>query len=137
MSSGGIGSIVLLEHTSCVAPSGPTEPVQLFNGKDLEGWEGAGEPAEKCWQVRDEWLECTGAKGPWLRTKEEFGDFNLEFEVKVDAALNSGVQIRSHSLPGYQNGRVHGYQVEIDPSDRAWTGGLYDEARQGHRRSSR
>ena len=29
-------------------------------------------------------------------------------------------------------GRVHGYQVEIDPStDRAWTGGIYDESRRG------
>ena len=28
-------------------------------------------------------------------------------------------------------GRVHGYQVEIDPSDRAWTAGIYDEGRRG------
>lgn len=26
-------------------------------------------------------------------------------------------------------GRVHGYQFEIDPSKRAWSGGIYDEAR--------
>jgi large conductance mechanosensitive channel len=42
--------------------------------------------------------------------------------------LNSGVQLRSHSTKDYQNGRVHGYQFEIDPSDRAWSGGIYDEA---------
>ena len=35
------------------------------------------------------------------------------------------------SLAEYQNGRVHGYQVEIDPSERAWSGGIYDEARRG------
>lgn len=45
--------------------------------------------------------------------------------------MNSGIQIRSNSLPQYQNGRVHGYQVEIDPSDRAWSGGIYDEGRRG------
>ena len=45
--------------------------------------------------------------------------------------MNSGIQIRSNSLPHYRNGRVHGYQVEIDPSDRAWSGGIYDEARRG------
>lgn len=28
-------------------------------------------------------------------------------------------------------GRVHGYQVEIDPSDRSWSGGIYDESRRG------
>ena len=45
--------------------------------------------------------------------------------------MNSGVQIRGLSSPAIMNGRVHGYQIEIDPSDRAWTGGLYDEARRG------
>jgi hypothetical protein len=45
--------------------------------------------------------------------------------------MNSGVQIRGISDPAIKGGRVHGYQVEIDPSDRAWTGGLYDEARRG------
>jgi hypothetical protein len=43
--------------------------------------------------------------------------------------LNSGVQFRSESKPEYKNGRVHGYQFEIDPSRRRWTGGIYDEAR--------
>ena len=60
-----------------------------------------------------------------------YGDFILEFEFKVDDGLNSGVQIRSHSLKEYRNGLVHGYQFEIDPSPRAWTGGIYDEARRG------
>ena len=45
--------------------------------------------------------------------------------------MNSGVQVRGISDPAIKNGRVHGYQVEIDPSDRAWTGGIYDEARRG------
>jgi hypothetical protein len=45
--------------------------------------------------------------------------------------MNSGVQIRSESNADYQDGRVHGYQVEMDPSDRAWSGGIYDEARRG------
>ena len=43
--------------------------------------------------------------------------------------MNSGVQFRSLSKPDYQNGRVHGYQVEVDPTDRAWSGGIYDEGR--------
>jgi hypothetical protein len=66
----------------------------LYNGKDLTGWAGAGEPAEKCWQVRDGWFECTGAAGPWLRSEEEFGDFNLRFEYQVSAEGNSGVYVR-------------------------------------------
>jgi hypothetical protein len=62
-----------------------------------------------------------------LCTKRDYGDFELRFEVKVDAALNSGVQVRSHSLPEYQTGRVHGYQVEIAVG--GYSGGIYDEAR--------
>ena len=66
----------------------------------------------------------------FLCTKE-YGDFVLEYEFKVHPELNSGVQVRSLSLPNYKEGRVHGYQVEIDPSDRGWTAGIYDEARRG------
>jgi hypothetical protein len=66
----------------------------LFNGKDMSGWEGAGEPAEKCWQVRDGLLLCSGAPGPWLRSRDEFADFNLRFEYQVSANGNSGVYVR-------------------------------------------
>ncbi|MGI8601912.1 MAG: 3-keto-disaccharide hydrolase [Verrucomicrobiales bacterium] len=67
----------------------------------------------------------------FMATEKEYGDFVLEYEFKVDDQLNSGVQIRSHSRPDNHNGRVHGYQIEIDPSARAWSGGLYDEGRRG------
>ncbi|HBK93603.1 MAG TPA: DUF1080 domain-containing protein, partial [Porphyromonadaceae bacterium] len=67
----------------------------------------------------------------FLATNKMYDDFILEFDFKVDDGLNSGVQFRSNSLKEYQNGRVHGYQFEIDPSDRSWTGGVYDEARRG------
>lgn len=66
----------------------------LFNGKDLAGWEGAGEPAEKCWAVQEGLLACTGAPGPWLRSQEEFGDFDVRFEYQVSAEGNSGVYVR-------------------------------------------
>jgi len=67
----------------------------------------------------------------FLTTDKEYGDFILEFEVKVDPRINSGVQIRSLSTSDYRDGRVHGYQVELDPSNRSWSGGIYDEARRG------
>jgi len=100
----------------------------LFNGRDLSGWEGAGQPASLCWRVvpvaagpehSEFWtralarfraaggrvassssttlpgvLECTGRKGPWLRTNAEFGDFNLRLEYQVSAGGNSGVYVR-------------------------------------------
>ncbi len=66
----------------------------LFNGKDLTGWEGVGEPAEKCWKVADGLLLCTGQPGPWIRSAAEYGDFNLRLEYQVDAGGNSGVYVR-------------------------------------------
>ena len=65
--------------------------------------------------------------------KKNYGNFILEFDVKLDGDFNSGVQIRSESNKEYRNGRVHGYQVEIEPAkrNRGWSGGIYDQARRG------
>ncbi len=105
---------------------------ELFNGKDLQGWEKLNGTAE--YKVEDNTIigiSAMNTPNTFLATTEEYGDFILEFDFKVDDGLNSGVQFRSLSMDEYQNGRVHGYQFEIDPSDRAWTGGIYDEARRG------
>jgi hypothetical protein len=67
----------------------------------------------------------------FLCPPREYADFVLEFEVWVDPKVNSGVQVRSASRPDYRDGVVHGYQIEIDPSERAWSGGIYDEQRRG------
>ncbi len=104
----------------------------LFDGSTLSGWTPRGGKAE--YRVEDGCI--VGATRPnqpnsFLCTTAEYGDFILELEFKVDPDLNSGVQIRSQSLPEYHNGQVHGYQIEIDPSPRAWTGGIYDEGRRG------
>jgi hypothetical protein len=72
-----------------------------------------------------------GTPNSFLCTQQEFGDFELEYEVFVDPTLNSGVQIRSNSVLGYKDGVVHGYQIEIDPTDATRSGGLYDESRRG------
>ncbi len=65
----------------------------------------------------------------WLVSDAQYGDFIIEFDAKTDPMLNSGVMIRGQSRPDYRNGVVFGYQAEIDPSKRAWSGGLYDEQR--------
>ena len=106
--------------------------VDLFNGKSLDGWKVLNGTAT--YEVVDGVIVGTSVvKSPntFLATEKDYDDFILEYEVKLAERLNSGVQIRSLSLPEYRDGRVHGYQVELDPSDRAWTGGIYDEARRG------
>lgn len=73
---------------------------------------------------------CTDrSKNTFLCTNATYQDFILEFEIHVDAPVNSGVQIRSHAKEEYQKGRVHGLQVEVDPTPRRFSGGIYDEAR--------
>ena len=65
----------------------------------------------------------------FLVTHATFGDFILEYDAKVDPRLNSGVMVRAERRPDYRDGVVFGYQVEIDSSARAWSGGIYDEQR--------
>lgn len=104
----------------------------LFNGKDLKGWRQLNGKAP--YKVVDGAIVGTsrlGEPNSFLATQKKYGNFILEFEFKVDEGLNSGVQFRSASTKFFQKGRVHGYQFEIDPSKRAWTGGIYDEAERG------
>jgi Domain of Unknown Function (DUF1080) len=113
-------------------PGPDNEWIELFDGKSLDGWVKRGGAAT--YSIEDNAIVGTTAPdtpNTFLCTAGEYGDFELELEFQVHTELNSGVQIRSLSLPDYQNGRVHGYQVEIDPSERAFTGGIYDEARRG------
>ncbi|HEY1601998.1 MAG TPA: DUF1080 domain-containing protein [Pirellulales bacterium] len=114
----------------------------LFDGKTLNGWKQRGGAAQ--YRVEDD--QIIGSSVPntgnsFLCTDRDYGDFVLELDFKVAPDLNSGVQIRSQCFDEPKElqhdgktlkipaGRVHGYQVEIDPSDRAWTCGIYDEGR--------
>jgi hypothetical protein len=104
----------------------------LLNGKNLDNWQQLNGTAK--YTIEDGVIIGTSemnTPNSFLATKDVYDDFILEYEVKMDDGLNSGVQIRSLSLPDYQDGRVHGYQVEMDASKRAWSGGIYDEARRG------
>lgn len=89
----------------------------LFNGKDLAGWEGAEQDASACWSVADGAIVCDGKKGPWLRSANEYGDFNLRFDYQVSAGGNSGIYVR---VP--KNGNHHrandqeppaGFEVQV------------------------
>ena len=106
--------------------------VSLFNGEDLNGWNIKGGDAN--YTVDDKTIVGTtihDSPNTFLATAKMYDDFILELSYKVDSTMNSGIQIRSNSFPYYQNGRVHGYQIEIDPSERAYSAGIYDEGRRG------
>jgi len=107
--------------------AGAPREVELFDGESLAGWRAVGDAR---YSADDGSIlgEIGGGGQSFLVTEREFGDFVLEVDVKTELPGNSGIQIRSHQR---EDGRVFGYQVEIDPSERAWSGGLYDEARRG------
>lgn len=119
----------------------------LFNGRDFSGWTQKGGKAK--YTIEDGVIvghSVIKTGNSFLCTEKEYGDFILEYEFKVDPRLNSGVQIRSQCFDEpyeyeWQGkkikvaaGRVHGYQVEIDPDvkrARMWSAGIFDEARRG------
>jgi hypothetical protein len=100
----------------------------LFDGKDLNGWQQRNGWA--VYRVEDGTiLGTTSQDSPnsFLCSTKDYADFELKFEVMVHDALNSGVQIRSKSLPERDSGRVHGPQVEIE-SLGGTAGYVYGEA---------
>ncbi len=125
-------SLVLMLAGSCLFANAEEGWTSLFNGKDFTGWKQLNGKA-KYEVVNGEIVGTTVANTPnsFMATEKTYGDFILELELLVDNRMNSGIQFRSLSKPDYNNGRVHGYQCEVDPADRAWSGGIYDEGRRG------
>ena len=128
----------------------------LFNGINLDGWELKLDEAESevgsiPFTVEDGMIVSTaelGSPNGYLSTIKEYSNFILEWEVKIDTTLNSGVQIRGQVwerdtttiyLSGngetqegtWEAGTVWGYQIEVDPSNRRWSGGLYEPRNRG------
>lgn len=116
--------------------------VNLISGDSLEGWTKVGGGAT--YEVQDGVI--TGTTGPGKNTfltRGPYADFELEFEVRCDPGLNSGVQIRSHvyeeATPQESNpkrlreeGEVYGYQCEITSKtngENGCAGNFWDEGR--------
>lgn len=122
--------LISLFTLSCTSEK--SDFVDLFNGKNLDGWEIKNGTAP--FTVEDGVIVGTyqsGTPNTFLCTKENYADFILTFEGYLGEKTNSGVMFRAQSKPEFKDGRVHGYQMEMDPSARKWTGGIYDEARRG------
>lgn len=125
-------TFMLLGAAASAAEADEWKP--LFDGKTLDGWIQKNGTAK--YRVEDGTIVGrteTGSPNSFLCTAKLYGDFELEFEVKVHDRLNSGVQIRSKTKEpsGHQKfGRVYGPQVEIEASGEkgAEAGYVYGEA---------
>lgn len=97
----------------------------LFDGKTTTGWKNP-----YAWgkaEVKNREIHLTTTKKKWfLCTEKQYADFIFEVDVKMpEGKANSGFMFRCH----VKKNKVFGYQAEVDPSDRKWSGGLYDEGR--------
>ncbi len=129
----------------------PIDPAAADPGRWTAGpWTALLEQPEDAWMIRGGQatftIDRTAAGRPVLigrtvpdspntffTTVAEHADFELVYEATVDPELNSGVQVRSAVLGGTANraGGLAGPQIELDPSGRAWSGGVFDERGRG------
>jgi hypothetical protein len=128
-------ALASVQAVSQATPSAPTDQASapwrdVTPREGLAGWHVTGGKADYAIDKG----ELVGRAMPrgtnsWLVSDTLYGDFIIEFDAKTDPKLNSGMMIRGQSRPDYRKGVVFGYQAEIDPSARRWSGGLYDEQR--------
>lgn len=122
---------VSITISPCIAQSKGWQ--NLFDGKTLKGWMRLAGKAE--YSVQNGMIVGTtvaNSGNTFLATQKQYGDFILELDIKIESVNgNSGVQTRSHYDPAGHDGKglVYGRQVEVDPSSRKWSGGIYDEGR--------
>jgi hypothetical protein len=113
----------------CLPGTTQADPKPLFNGKDLDIWEG---DTAKTWRIEDGAivggsLEETVPRNEFLCTTKTYGDFVLKVKFKMlgdPKKANAGVQVRTKRIPNHHE--VSGYQADI--GQQYW-GALYDESR--------
>ena len=121
-----VGLIACQQRESDQQSDPASEWTSLFDGKTLEGWTNPYDWGEA--RVENGEIRLVGNDKFFLVTDTTYRDFVFEGSVRLpDRESNSGFMFRAN----VDTNRVYGYQAEVDPSDRAWSGGLYDEGRRG------
>jgi hypothetical protein len=128
-------SLICLLVLAAAAPLHAEEEfVELFNGKNLDGWKGD----EKVWTVEEGFLTGKSPEAEEDKLKAntfaiwdgEVGDFELVAEFRLTGDNNSGVQYRAQPNPKNGPYSIVGYQADIHPAAN-YTGMLYDEGGRG------
>ena len=121
--------LLLLLSASVRAEEAPW--ITLFNGTNFAGWKivalthpapAVVEDGVMVLRQRTNTVEHT-----FIATEKKFGDFILELDLKDDPGFNSGILLRCVDAPAEAKVRLNGYQVKIDNTPRAWTGGVFDD----------
>ena len=150
---------IMLLYTACQNTNKKEDGwTNLFDGKTLNGWKILNQDWTHADSNPDFYVEngmiiskaVLNTDGGYLVTEKMYSNFILELDVKVDSTLNSGIQCRGQiwekdtattyvagnaertvRQSKWRKGYVWGYQIEIDPSKRAWSGGLYEPGNRG------
>ena len=130
-----LSSVVLLASIAFATGCATERAAPLFSAMSVQSWQALGAPARFELVEDDAGRAVLVGRGPissngFLASPRVLGDFRLAVDVKLGSAdnplgdkMNSGIQIRS----GEKDGTVAGLQIEVDPSKRSWSGGVYDE----------
>lgn len=105
--------------TASIALASDAEYVELFDGKSLDGWEGAVEG----YRAQDGVLVCREGAAGNLLTKQEFSDFDLRFEFLLAPDANNGLAIRA---PLEGDAAYMGMELQIIDNDTKKYGELLD-----------
>ena len=103
----------------------------LFNGKDLTGWQAIG--GTSTFEAKDGAIRgvCVpGSPSTYLYTTEDdFADFIFTCELRWEVEGNTGVMFRAGRTPGKSGPTALGPQMEMEPpsQDRDWSGGIYGQ----------
>jgi len=116
-------SLVAFSMVTTLHAEPPKGFVALFNGKNLKGWNAK----PNGWTVEDGVLARKPGSG-YIWTKEAYGDFILDVEVKVSPRCNSGIFFRTDPKNAVQGG----FEIQVlDPTGKTKLGkhdhgALYD-----------
>jgi Domain of Unknown Function (DUF1080) len=105
--------------------------VSLFNGRDLSGWKriALADPGPVVVEDGEMVLRqrVNTKEHSFVASELDYEDFILELDLKDDPGFNSGILLRCVNSNSDAKVRINGYQVKIDDTPRAWTGGIFDD----------
>lgn len=105
--------------------------VSLFNSQDYTGWKLVGPTNLASAEIEDGAMllrqRTNTAEHTFVTSSEKYRDFILELDLRDDPGFNSGILLRSVEAPADARVRLNGYQVKVDNTPRAWTGGVFDD----------
>lgn len=125
---------ILLGLSLVITPSvlaGEPPWIPLFNGRDFTGWKLVGPTNLASAEIREGAMvlrqRINTAEHTFVASEGMFRDFILELDLRDDPGFNSGILLRCVEAPGSAKVRLNAYQVKIDNTPRAWTGGIFDD----------